>query len=296
MLGNFDRVHLGHSKYFSIAKEKAKEKKRTVIALSFYPHPTWVVGNQPKPLVMSRKDKKKKISKMGIDIFIEYPFDIAFSKVTPDEFFEEILVKQLQAKVVIIGSNYCFGKNKQGDITYMKKLGQKHQVEICAVDTVKYEGEPISSTRIRNLIAAGEMEKAAELLGHPYSVVGTVIHGKKLGRTIGFPTINMLAAMDRIHPPNGVYITTTRVYDREYVGITNIGYNPTVNGTQKMIETHLFDFNQMIYGEEVEVTFHQYLRKEEKFASVEKLVEQLEKDKQIAKDFLKKETFTSLQA
>jgi riboflavin kinase/FMN adenylyltransferase len=139
------------------------------------------------------------------------------------------------------------------------------------------------------------MEKVAEYFGCPYVILGTVIHGKKLGRTIGFPTINILATMDRIYPPNGVYLTSIHVYDKEYMGITNIGYNPTVNGTQKMIETYIFDFEENIYGQEVTVTFHCYLRKEQKFASLEDLVKQLEKDKETAKSFIKNNTFKSLQ-
>lgn len=285
VLGNFDGVHLGHQKLFDIAKEKAKKTGLQVIALSFYPHPTWVLGNNPKPLLTSREEKKSKIDSMGVDIFIEYPFTKEFANITPEQFFTEILVKQLRARVVIIGSNYYFGKDKKGDILHMKELGQKYEVEICDVDTVKSQGMTISSTNIRNLIIQGDMNKVRQLLGNPYTITGEVVHGKALGRTIGFPTANVEADENRVYPPNGVYASTIKVYNNIYLGITNIGYNPTVQGKSKTIETNIFNFNEMIYGEEVEIALYQFIRKERRFNSLDELVEQLKQDKKDAKKF-----------
>lgn len=286
VLGNFDGVHKGHQKLLHKAVIKAKENNLMAIALSFYPHPTWVLGNHPKPLVMSRQDRKHKIKEEGIDLFIEYPFTIAFSDISPDIFFEEVLVEKLNAKAVVVGSNYFFGKNKVGDVDYMKKLGEKYDVEIMVVDTVKKDGHVISSTYIRNLISEGKMEEAERFLGHPYTTIGTVVHGKKLGRTIGFPTVNIIADPDRIHPPNGVYATTVKVYNRFYKGITNIGYNPTVGSTYKMIETHILDFSGEIYGQEVEIAFHKFIRPEKKFNNVDELSKQIARDTEIGKNFL----------
>lgn len=285
-LGNFDGVHKGHQKLLQRAVSLAKEKNILAVALSFYPHPTWVLGNNPKPLVMSRQDRKHQIKEEGVDVFIEYPFTVEFAAISPEVFFKEIIVEKLHAKAVVIGSNYFFGKGKAGNVECMRKLGEKYDVEILVVDIVKIDGKVISSTNIRTLISEGKMEEVKELLGHPYSVIGTVIHGKKLGRTIGFPTLNIIADPDRIHPPNGVYATTVKVYNSTYWGITNIGYNPTVGGQTKMIETHLMDYEGNLYGEKIEVAFHHYIRSEKKFNDVEMLSRQISTDTELARIFL----------
>lgn len=279
VLGNFDGVHKGHQKLFTTALNKAKAQGRVAIALSFYPHPTWVLGHHPKPLIMSRRDRKNKVMSSGMDVFIEYPFTKAFARISPETFFKEVLVDKLNAKVVVVGSNYFFGKDKKGDVSYLRTLGEKYNVEICAVDTVQEDGCVISSTHIRQLIIEGKMEKANELLDHPYTIVGTVVHGRKLGRTIGFPTINLIADPDRVYPPNGVYATKVKVYNQYYVGITNVGYNPTVGNTIKMIETHICDFESTLYGEEVEVAFYHFIRAEKKFNNIEELSAQINQDR-----------------
>lgn len=294
VLGNFDGVHLGHQKLFEVAHQEAKKTGFQIIALSFYPHPTWVLGNNPKPLLMSRRDRKNKISSIGVDVFIEYPFDEKFASITADSFFKDILIDKLKAQIIVIGSNYYFGKDKQGDIHYMTMLGRQYHTKVCIVNTVKNNGKDISSTHIRQLVVDGQMEEVTSLLGHPYTIVGSVIHGKKLGRTLGFPTINIIADPHRVYPPNGVYASIVKVYNTYYMGITNIGFNPTVNGQIKMIETYIFDFNRSIYGEEVEIAFYNFIREEHKFEGVEALAIQLGKDKIIAKDYLKN-YFDSLQ-
>lgn len=278
VLGNFDGVHRGHQSLLQVAREQGEMKHLKTIVFSFYPHPSWVIGNHPKPLIMSRRDKKQIIKSLGLDILIEYPFTKAFANISPQTFFEKILLGQLKAKVLVVGENYYFGKNKAGNPQYLKELGEKHGVEVFVVPAVKYASQMISSSTIRNLIIEGNIELANEMLGHPYMIVGNVIRGKQLGRTIGFPTINLIADPDRVYPPNGVYATKVTVYNEEYLGMTNIGYNPTVNGTKKMIETHIFDFNQDLYGETVEVRFYHAIRPEQKFPSVEVLKAQIAKD------------------
>ncbi|MHC1750529.1 MAG: bifunctional riboflavin kinase/FAD synthetase [Cellulosilyticaceae bacterium] len=295
VLGNFDGVHLGHQKLFEVAKQKAKQTEFQIVALSFYPHPTWVVGNNPKPLLMSRRDRKNKINSVGVDVFIEYPFDEVFAAISADDFFKNILIDALKAEVVIVGSNYYFGKNKQGDIHYMTRLGEQYGVEVCIVNTVKCNGQDISSTHIRQLVVDGQIEEVNNLLGHPYTIIGNVIHGKKLGRTIGFPTINVIADPQRAYPPNGVYATIVKVYNKHYMGITNIGVNPTVNGKHKIIETYIMDFDKSIYGEEVEICFYTFIRHEQKFPSIEALALELEKNKIVARRYLKNQ-FDSLQS
>lgn len=287
VLGNFDGVHIGHQKLFEIAKEKAKEEQLKIVVFSFYPHPSLIVGKSPKSLLMSRRDKEETIKTLQIDTLIEYPFTKEFACISAERFFLDIIISKLKAKVIIIGSNYYFGKSKEGNQKYLYELGQKYGITVCVVDTVKIDGEIISSSTIRDLILKGNISKANRLLGHPYTITGTVIQGKMLGRTIGFPTVNIIAERDRLYPPKGVYATKVEVYNKEYRGMTNIGYNPTVNGTNKMVETHIFDFNEELYGREVKICFYSYIRAEKKFNSVTLLAEQIMRDKEQVQMFFK---------
>lgn len=289
VLGNFDGVHKGHQSLIRIAQEEAKIKSLKTVVFSFYPHPSWIIGDHPKALIMSRRDKKQMFESLGIDLLIEYPFTRSFAAVSPEAFFVDVLLKQLKAKVLIVGMNYYFGKNKAGTPQVLKEFGRKYGVTVHIVDAIKENGKIISSSSIRALLEEGKIEEANEMLGHPYMIVGNVVQGKKIGRTIGFPTINLIADPDRIYPPNGVYATRVVVYNQEYMGMTNIGYNPTVEGKHKMIETHIFDFNEDIYGAAVELYFYHAIRKEEKFSGVEALAAQITKDKVSVKSFFKDE-------
>ena len=286
VLGNFDGVHKGHQRLFQVAKDRAKANGLETVVFSFYPHPTWVIGDNRKALIMSRRDKKQVIGEMGIDELIEYPFTKTFAAISPETFFVDILMKRLKAKILVVGSNYYFGKGKTGTPNFLRQLGEKYNIEVCIVDAVKIGGSMISSSSIRKLILEGNMEQANEMLGHPYMVVGNVVQGKQLGRTIGFPTINLIADPDRVYPPNGVYATFVKVYNKVYMGMTNIGINPTVLGQKKMIETHIFNYDADIYGEAVEIYFYHFIRPEQKFKDVETLKVQIEKDKcQVEKIF-----------
>ena len=287
VLGNFDGVHIGHQKLFKVAREKAKEKGLKIVVFSFYPHPSWVIGTSPKALIMSRRDKEEMIKTLQIDTLIEYPFTKAFATLSAKDFFVEILVNKLKAEVIIIGSNYYFGKGKEGNKDYLCQLGNQYHKMVCVVEAVKIEDKIVSSSVIRDLIFNGEVATANKLLGHPYSIIGQIIEGKKLGRTIGFPTLNIAAEADRVYPPKGVYATKVKVYNEEYLGMTNIGYNPTVSGRHKMIETHLFDFEGDLYGKEAKVCFYHYIRPEKKFDSFTLLAEQIQKDKKTVQQFFK---------
>lgn len=278
VLGNFDGVHKGHQQLFKVARIEANKRGLDSVVFSFYPHPTWVIGKHPKSLLMSRRDKKLMVEHLGMDVLVEYPFTKDFASISPEEFFKEILIKKLKARVLVVGSNYYFGKDKAGNPESLQQLGLEYDVEVRVVEAVMENHQMISSSQIRKFILDGEIESANEMLGHPYMIVGNVVQGKQLGRTLGFPTLNLIADPDRVYPPNGVYATKVKVYSKTYLGMTNIGYNPTVNGEIKMIETHLFDFNQNIYGQSVEVDFYHFIRPEQKFENVEALQEQLCKD------------------
>lgn len=279
ILGNFDGVHKGHQRLFEIAKEEAMKEHLTTVVFSFYPHPTWIIGDNKKSLLMSRRDKKKLIESLGIDVLVEYPFTKEFARISAETFVRELLVKQLKAKVLVIGSNYFFGRDKEGDPHFLTKIGKQYGIKVHVVEAVVQNGSMISSTHIRELIREGRIEEAREMLGHPYMIVGEVIKGKQLGRTIGFPTANLEADPYRVYPPKGVYATKVKVYSNVYMGMTNIGVNPTVCGKKKMIETHLLDFNYNLYGQEIEIDFYKYIRPEIKFDNIKALKEQMMSDK-----------------
>lgn len=279
VLGNFDGVHKGHQELFKVAKDEAQKRGLETVVFSFYPHPTWVIGDHPKMLLMSRREKKQMIQYLGMDVLVEYPFTNEFAGISPEEFLKTILMEKLKACVVVIGSNYHFGKNKVGNPSYLRSLGKIYDIEVKVVEAVMRNDQMISSSQIRRLITNGKLEAANEMLGHPYTIIGTVIQGKQLGRTIGFPTINLVADLDRVYPPNGVYATKISVYSNTYLGMTNIGYNPTVNGERKMIETHILDFSETLYGQEVTIEFYHFVRPEQKFDGLEALQCQISKDK-----------------
>ena len=286
ILGNFDGIHIGHQELFQVAKNAAQAKGLKTVLFSFFPHPTWVLGSNPKPLLMSREEKKEKIEKLGIDIYVEYPFSMDFSQINAITFITEILLKKLNGKAVVIGDNYFFGKNKEGNVSYMYELGEKHDFEVLVVNEIKEDDTTVSSTYIRDLILSGEISKANELLGHLYTVNGIVTKGKQLGRTLGFPTINIIPEKIKVLPPNGVYITEVWISGKAYNGIANVGYNPTVNGDVKKVETYIFDFCGDVYGERASVGFVKYIRPEIKFDSIGDLKNQLHKDKTLALEYI----------
>ncbi len=286
ILGNFDGIHIGHQKLFQVAKEVGKEKALPTVLFSFFPHPTWVLGDSPKSLLMSREEKKSKVEKLGIDIYIEYPFSAEFGKKSAEDFVTNILLEKLSCKAVVIGNNYFFGKKQQGNVDYMKKLGSKYGFEVFVVDEIKEEDVTVSSTFIRDLLLKGNVDLANKLIGHPYTVKGTIVHGKQLGRTLGFPTVNVIPESNKVLPPNGVYITKSYLLGKVYNSITNIGNRPTVAGKETTVETFIFDFAQDVYGETIIVEIIKYIRPELKFNSLQELTDAMSEDKAMALEYI----------
>lgn len=286
ILGNFDGIHIGHQRLFQVAKDVGEKKGLTTVLFSFFPHPTWVLGNSPKSLLMTREEKKNRIGKVGIDTYVEYPFSVEFGQKRAEDFVTQVLLEKLACKAVIVGNNYFFGKNKEGNVDFLKKLGHKYGFEVYVVEEVK-EGETIvSSTLIRDLIIKGNMDLANKLIGQPYTLKGTVVYGKQLGRTLGFPTVNVIPDPIKVLPPNGVYITKSYILGKEYHSLTNIGKNPTVDGKEKIVETFIFDFCEEVYDEEITIEIIKYIRAESKFSSLVELTRQLNKDKCIALEYI----------
>jgi riboflavin biosynthesis protein ribF len=212
---------------------------------------------------------------MGIDIYIEYPFDMNFAAMDPEDFAVKLIFEKLKCQVLVVGEDYRFGKGAAGNYEMLKRLGAERGIKVIGVPKVLHGDERVSSSRIRRCLLEKNLEEANQMLTVPYFILGTVKEGKKLGRTIGFPTVNIEAHPLKLFPPNGVYATKTLYKGKYYYGVTNIGKNPTVNGTVKIVETYLLDFNEMIYGEQLQTFFYKFLRSEQKFPSVEELQRQI---------------------
>ena len=291
-IGNFDGLHMGHRALIELTKQFAKEENLKSVVLTFSPHPMFVFGKKPDfALVMSPSEKEYMMKKMGIDIYIEYPFDKEFASMSPEAFACDLIFDQLNCKVLIVGENYKFGKNQAGDYNLLKVLGEQRGVKVIYVPSVLFEGDRVSSTRIRQCLKQKDLEMANRMLTIPYFILGEVTQGKKLGRTIGFPTINIKAHYKKLFPPDGVYATKTLHKGNMYYGVTNIGKNPTVDGTDRVVETYLFDFHKMVYGDMIQTYFFEFIRSEQKFSSVEDLRQQMEKDADSARDYFNSEKY-----
>lgn len=286
ILGNFDGIHIGHQELFSVAIQKAKDNNLKTLLLSFHPHPTWVLGDNPKSLLMSRQEKQNRIKNLGIDIYVEYPFSPEFAKVSANKFIKQIILNKLNGKAVVVGENYFFGKNQEGNVSYMLEMGHKHNFKVFVVNEIKKQNKTISSSHIRHLIESGKINQANILLGKPYIISGIVIKGKQLGRTLGFPTVNIIPHITKILPPNGVYIVKITILNKQYFGLANIGYNPTVNGKNKKIETYVFNFSKNVYKEKVDIEIIKFLRPEKKFNSISQLKDQMTSDEIIALKYI----------
>lgn len=285
-LGNFDGIHLGHRQLINTTLSEAKEKGLRSVVFSFYPHPMFVFENREhKALIMGPDEKKLSIEEMGLDVYIEYPFDKEFAAMAPEVFAVEIIFKRLKCKVLVVGENYKFGAKQKGDYKLLMELGKKHDVKVIYVPSVMYEGERVSSTRVRKALIDKDISLANNLLTVPYFIYGEVVKGKQLGRTIGFPTINIVPDPQKLFPPNGVYATKSLYNGEMYFGVTNVGINPTVNGASKIVETYLFDFKKVVYGEYVKTYIFHFIRPEQKFPSVDALQNQMVRDAQSAKDY-----------
>jgi riboflavin kinase/FMN adenylyltransferase len=257
-------------------------------------HPASLLSNKPLDLIFTRAERVKWAEKMGIDVLIEFPFTKETSGIEAEAFVEDVLVRQLGAKVIVSGSDFHFGHERRGNVDMLRDLGKTlgFQVDVCeklqieaqiyedGAFTGRTEMRDVSSTLIREAIRRGDMEFAAKMLGAPFAVSGEVIHGRQLGRQLGMPTANVIPPKHKIMPPNGVYSSRTIVGDTVYHSVTNIGFNPTVSeNNSKRMETYVYDFSGSLYGKEIEVQLFRFERPEMKFDSVEALKNQIHMDK-----------------
>jgi riboflavin kinase/FMN adenylyltransferase len=280
-IGNFDGVHLGHRRILETVVTRAKEAGRPSVAITFEPHPLAVLRPNHAPRrLQTLHQKEETIESIGVENLLVIPFTRDFSLTEPEEFVRSVLCQRLAVSELYLGSHFAFGRGKRGDITLLKRMSSGCGFVASSVEEVFFEGEPISSTRIRNAIGRGEIVRANAMLGREYELDGLVARGDGLGGRLGFPTIN-LEPENELPPANGVYVTQVQI--RSVSGrldsVTNIGRRPTVyEDYATTIETHVLDFSANVYGERIRLFFFERLRDERKFPSVTALSEQIGRD------------------
>lgn len=282
-IGTFDGVHLGHQEVIRFLKESAKKVDGETVLFTFHPHPRMVLHPEDHgmQMIQSIDARIDKLEACGIDHLILFPFTKEFSRLSATEFVREILVNKVNVRLMTIGYNHHFGRNREGNLELLKQLGHTYDFEVQEIPAFQKVGVNISSTKIRDAIETGEILKANEYLGSPFNFEGTVIQGDKIGTTIGYPTANIeLKEPYLITPANGVYAVRVELNSGHFQGMMNIGIRPTIaTSNEKRIEVHLFDFEEDIYGKSIRITILDRIRSEKTFASLEELKEQLRNDK-----------------
>lgn len=277
-IGNFDGLHLGHQHVFSHLKEKSLEYGLPSTIISFEPLPHEFFPGSSPTRIYPQRDKIRILKSLGIDTFIRLKFNKAFSQIEAEDFVHDVLLNRLNVRYLVVGDDFRFGKMRKGDFQLLQTMGKENGMEVQDTRTLKDSGERVSSTRVRAALQRGNMPAANRLLGYPYSIAGRVRHGDKLGRTIGFPTLNLkLPEITALR--SGIYAVKVHgINDKTYYGAANVGKRPTVNGTDMRLETYVFDFDQDIYGQYICIEPVVFIRPEEKFGSLETMQDVIHQD------------------
>lgn len=277
-LGNFDGVHLGHQKIFEKVKEEARKIHGESVVITFEPHPLKILSpEQCPPLLTPFRKKMMLIEKTGVEKVLCIQFTRAFAELSPVEFVKSVLLGKVEAKKIIVGYNYRFGRGKSGDVDSLKENCALFGVDVEVVEALRVTDTIVSSSKIRELIRDGEVKKASKLLGRDYPVIGQVIEGTKRGHALGFPTANLEMA-EELYPKPGVYAVSVNWHQQCFNGLANIGFNPTFDAKAVSLEVHILNFESEIYGEELQVYFAERIRDEIRFPSTEGLIKQIRKD------------------
>ena len=279
-LGNFDGAHLGHQEVLRRAVEEGRRRGLSVVAATFHPHPRAVLGAGEAPRLLTPLGLRREVLLgYGADRVVEIPFDRDLSRKSPEQFVRDVLVGELGAGVVVVGENFRFGHRAAGDFEELRRLMREAGGEAVGVGVRGAAGgEGISSTRIRAMISEGRVAEAAGLLGRPYTLRGEVVEGDRRGRSIGFPTANVVPDAEAVVPARGVYAGFVSFGEERYAACTNVGTAPTFGRTESRIEAYLLDFERDLYGRVVDVSFVGRIREERRFAGVEQLVQQIQRD------------------
>lgn len=279
-IGKFDGVHIGHRRLLEEILEQKKNGLKACV-FTFDPPPAVFFGVSDGKELSTKEEKRAIFEKMGVDILVEYPMDEETAKMPPAVFIGEVLAGQLGAAFVAAGTDVSFGYKGAGNASLLQAMAQEMGYQVKLIDKICVDGREVSSTYVRRMVEKGAVEEAGKLLGEPYAVKGRVVHGRKLGRTLGFPTANLIPEEGKLLPAAGVYYSLVQVGGKEYKGISNVGYKPTVSRdkTHQSVETYIYDFEEEIYGKEIKVFFCRFCREERKFASLDELKKQIEQDR-----------------
>jgi riboflavin kinase / FMN adenylyltransferase len=287
-IGNFDGVHMGHQFLFKTLIQEAHEENQKTVVITFDPHPKKVLHPDRRPFysITTLEEKIRLIEKQGIDALIIIPFTLEFSETSAEEFVQDLLWDKLHIRKMFIGHDYTFGKNREGNKSFLSAFGNQLGFEVNLINAFKINDTIISSTCLRHAILEGDLKAATTILGRPYNLSGIVIEGSRRGSNLGFPTANIKPVKVLI-PLNGVYAAVTHMEESRYRSVLNIGVNPTFADEKFSIEVHILDFNDNIYGKPLDILFIDRLRDEIKFEGPEKLVEQIKQDIDQARTILK---------
>lgn len=289
-IGTFDGVHIGHKKILERLINSAKLLEIESTVLTFFPHPRMVLQQDSNIKLLNTIEEKEMIlSNLGLDFLIIHPFSKEFSRLSAIEFVRDILVNKLNTKKIIIGYDHRFGRNRNADINDLKNYGTTFDFNVEEITAQEIDDVSVSSTKIRKALAEGDVSKANSYLGYNYMLTGIVTKGKGLGRQLNFPTANIYIKEEyKLIPKNGVYVVKAKLNNSTVFGMMNIGYNPTVNGTEKTIEVNFFNFNDDLYGRKIQVDILERIRDEVKFDSINDLKVQLTKDQETATSLIAK--------
>lgn len=286
-IGNFDGVHLGHRTIIDQVREKAAALGVPSVIMIFEPQPReFFQGEDAPPRLMRFREKFEALRGCGVDIVVCLHFNARLRQLSGNQFVQQVICKGLRPHHLVVGDDFRFGYDRSGDFHLLKEVGLEVGFSVAHTRTISLDGDRVSSTRVRQCLAENALVAASRLLGHPYSITGTVIHGQALGRQIGVPTANI--RLGPTHPPlRGVYVVAAADEGGErHVGVANIGLRPTVNGRRPLLEVHLFDFAGTLYGQRLHVTFLHHLRDEARFADIPALTRQIQADIQAAHHWL----------
>ena len=289
-IGNFDGVHIGHQALFHEVIEIAETMGGTSIAMTFEPHPMRVLKkNDHPPLITLYEQKAELIERTGIDVLICIPFTKDFAALTAQQFVKDLLIEKIGMKSIVVGKDYSFGKNREGDISLLQSYSRDYGFEVIVAGWIKMRKnfvDRISSTKIRELVTEGMMGQAEKMLGRHYQIRGAVVPGRdRGGKLLGIPTAN-INLYDELCPKTGIYAVTVECCNKHFKGVANIGYSPTFEDHEFTVEVHIFDFDENIYGKKIRVNFIQRIRDEIKFSNISELIDQIKRDITTAREIL----------
>ena len=290
-LGKFDGIHLGHQLLLNKILEQ-KSKGYQAVMFTFMFHPNNLFSDKEIDTIYTEEEKRYLLEQSGLDVLVSYPFTEETASMEPEDFIKDVLINKLDARMIVVGSDFRFGHKRRGNVALLQSMSGTYGYELVVFDKMKLEDQVISSTYIRNELLEGHIEKANSMLGRPFSIIGEVQHGRKIGRTLGFPTTNLIPAEHKLLPPNGVYASITIINGKKYPGVTNIGFNPTVGITpEPRVETYIIDFDSDLYGTTIEVCLYSLERREVKFHSLDELKAQMQKDITFGREYYAKVSY-----